>query len=236
MPKPRAVRSTPGLAKSARPSALTPTKGEIRVAANLFARIPDDELRAALETCEHDGARRLLTILDDRAYAETSMAGKIRAANMTVAEVLRAITTMHDTDADLRVARRLPDIMEQMAIEAAPRLGPCSACHPEALTAEDAMTVSTAEELAGEMACRRCGGRGVVIVDADNDVRKMLLEAQGKLGSKGPLVDARQVHMHGGRKFAGAPDMTDWSRATDAAFEVRTALTAGSVEVLDAED
>lgn len=234
----------------------SPTPGEARATQRLFERIPEDELRAALETCDDERAQRLLAVLDDPIYRRTAATGGtatggtasgvnmsacIRAAGMSVPEVLKAIMSMHSADADLRVARRLPDIMEQMAAESAPRLVPCPQCQESARSVDEAVANVTADVLTDATAvrCRRCRNRGVIIQDADNDVRKMLLEAAGKLGVRGPLVDARSVTLVNGRnaRDVGAPDMTDWSRTTDTAFEAATPqpMLPPAADVRDAE-
>ena len=171
-----------------------------------------------MESSDLPEAERLIKILDDPLYAKSSMAIRIRAAGFEGSfQVLDAITSMYRTDAGLRVARRLPGILESMAEEAEPHLAPCPRCSVGGVDEED-IADSVADKMNGKK-CPRCRGKRFVVVAADNDVRKMVLETQQLIGQRGPLVDARQLHLHSGGRAVGMPDMTDWSRGSDAVFE-----------------
>lgn len=201
--KERKAKGIKGRTFKVEQSALSaPTRGQVAAIQKLFDRIQPDELTAALESSDAPNAQRLLEVMSDPVYAKQAMAMQLRAAGMSVNETLKAITSMYHSDAALRVARRIPAIMEQMAVECEPHEVVC----PKCLGLPDDDTV-----------CPKCGGRQVVIVAADNDVRKMILENQDLLGTKAPLIDARQVHVY------GAPDMTDWSRQSDDSMERRVA-------------
>jgi hypothetical protein len=196
-----------------------PTRGRIAAVEHLFAQIPRDELTAALESSDDDRAARLRLMMDDPAWngkRDGGMAVKIRACGLTVPETLKLITGMYRSDADLRVARRLPSILERMAIESEPHLVPCPRC--SAGTRDD-IADGVYDELVDDepkrgRRCRRCNGKKQVMKSADNEVRKMVLETQNLLGGKGPLIDARSVNI-----YSGAPDMTDWSKRSDDDFE-----------------
>lgn len=204
-----------------------PTPGEVKAVKSLFDQIPRDELEAALQSSDDERAHKLYAILHDAGYdaQNMSMAMRIRAANLTVGETLKAITSLHRTDADLRVARRLPSIMERMAVEAEPHYVPCPRCSDGS---DEDVADAVADTLRGaEKRCTRCRGRKVVLRPADNDVRKMVLEGAGVLGQKVPLIDARSIHVHG-----GVPDMTDFSRSSDESIErLPRRLTAASTAV-----
>jgi hypothetical protein len=189
-----------------------PSRGAVNAIQRLFDGIPDDELRAALQSTDDERCSKLLEIMDDTAYAEHSMALRIRAAGLTVGETLKSITSMYHSDAGLRVARRIPAIMERMAVECEPHRVPCPKCSVDG--GEWDIGEAVLDKLTGKKAvCARCRGKRTVQVPADNDVRKMILENQHLLGDKAPLIDARSIHVH------GAPDMTDWSRGSDESIE-----------------
>ncbi len=207
-----------------------PTRGMISAVQRLFDGIPEPELIAALESSDDDRAFRLLTILRDSAYAHSTMLVKIRAAGMNVPDTLSTIMTMYKSDAALRVARRIPTIMEQMAEECIPHYVPCPKCGLGERSLDTAADVADALTDEPKRVCTRCRGTRSILQPADNDVRKMILENQDLLGTKAPLIDARSVHIH------GAPDMTDWSRSSDESMErVPRRLSAREAAVVEVE-
>lgn len=208
------------LDRTATPAAAVPTRGEVKAIKKLFDQIPEPELRAALEASDDDRCQKLLMLLDDESYRKmwkASPAVIIRAAGLSVRETLAAIVALYHGDAGLRVARRIPDIMERMAYESEPHYIPCPKCSGSGYDSDD-IAEAMFDAMTGKPKkkadrCPRCRGKRRILVPADNDVRKMVLENQDLLGTKAPLIDARSVHIHGG------PDMTDWSRSSDDSLE-----------------
>lgn len=207
-----AAPTTPRDPATAALTTTAPSRGQIEAVKRLFDNIPDDELTAALESTDDERAQRLLAILRDDAYRTSGMALKIRAAGLTVAEALSSITAMYHSDAGLRVARRIPGILERMAVECEPHRVPCPKCASGDADLDTADSVATTLDGVADK-CGRCRGKRSILVPGDNEVRKLVLDNQNLSGSKAPLIDARSVHVH------NAPDMTAWSRESDGALE-----------------
>lgn len=203
---------------------------EMRIVQKIYESIPDGEVIEALQHSSDPKAVHLLRIMHDPAFDEVSFAVKCREAGMQPEKVWQMVISLHKLDGDIRVARRIPQIMESIANEAIPQTIDCPKC-------KGVGTVPNKED--GRDDCPHCGGLGQLLIPADNDARKMALEAAGVIGQRGPLIDARSVHMGGGGSSGGdvgAPDMTDWSRSTDHLFEERSAYHKPAAEEAETVD
>lgn len=209
------------------------SKNDIKVVQKIYESIPQEEIIEALQHSKHQGAVKLLEILHDPGFDNMSFALKCREAGIYPEHVWREVIALHKLDGDIRVARRIPQIMESIAEEAAPRVQQCPKCRGIGSLPPKKNSDERDE-------CPVCGGQGSLIIPADTDARKLALEAIGVIGQKGPLIDARSVSISGGGGAGdlGVPDMTDWSRSTDAEFEERHTYNRQSIpegEVVDDE-
>jgi hypothetical protein len=188
-----------------------------------FSRVPPEELLAALELSDDHRAERLLSVVTDAKYSTSSFATICRAADIHPRDAIRVIVDMYKTDSELRLARKSPEIMEALAADATPQVVVCPMCYGlKEITPETPKKGKKGPKLAELSAdqpdpepitCPMCAGRGTIIKPADQDARKLALDALGFTGKNTPTVAIQQ-------NFTGtAPDMSKWSRNSDAAFE-----------------
>ena len=198
------------------PGSTALTRREIRSVQRIYTSVPAEDIMEALEHSSDARMLRLADIMRDPAYDKHSFALKCRNAQLNPADVWQAVIQLHRLDGELRVARRLPQMLESIADEAIPQVAKCGApgC-------KDGLVTKTGKG-GGEPVttdCPKCDGLGQILVKADNDARKLALEVTGLIGQRGPLVDARQVHLS--QTNVQLPDLSEWSRATDDIFEER---------------
>lgn len=192
------------------------TRRQIQSVERIYKSLPGEDIAEALEHSSDPRMLKLLDIMNDSSYSKHSFALKCRNANLNPADVWSAVIQFHKLDGELRVARRIPQMLESIADDAIPRVLKCGApgCKDGQVTKNVKGQQVTAD-------CPKCSGHGQILVEADNDARKMALEVSGMIGQKGPLVDARQVHLS--QTNVQLPDLSDWTRATDDVFEERGA-------------
>ena len=210
------------------------TRYQITQIERVYKSVPHEELIEALQHSADPRADRLLEIMADSAYAQHSFALKCKAASMPPAEVWRIVIDLHKLDGEIRVARRIPRIMEAMAVDAMPHTVECMQCRGTGIGKPKKPSADAMPEDSIAEPCVKCFGQGKMLIPADPEARKQALESAGILGQRGPLIDARSIHMGGGgAQGFQAPDMSEWSRSTDDAFEERGAYskadTAASV-------
>jgi hypothetical protein len=112
-------------------------------------------------------ATRLLDMMLDPAYEALSFGQLCSRAGLSGGEVLRLICQRQLAEGMIRACYHLPDIMENLALDAMGRNEPCATC--------------CGEGILGTASCRRCGGSGSLRFPGDMRRIRLALEMFGIL-------------------------------------------------------
>lgn len=175
----------------------------------LYESIPQAELVSALELSDDPRCEALLAAITDPQYTNKRFAVICRAANIQPRAAMQAIQEMYRSESALRIARGLPEIADAVVKAAVGPKVPCGDC---GTTGEVIFRESGKDTL---IPCPNCGGNGSIQLPGSLDHQKLAMEAAGVLQKGGNVVVPVQVNV-------GAPDITNWTRDTDAVFEGRT--------------
>lgn len=225
---PRKPKEAPGVASNSRRKASanskrslvpvsTPTAlvspSERAAAQRIFDSIPRDDMIAALLDDGSDKAVKLAERLADRDFSRQSFALQCAAIGWSVKDAWGVLIASRKTEAAVRIANRLGEVVEAMITESLPQPIACTRCvsgiEPKRKPDDPDVT------------CRACGGTSTILQPPDNDVRKMVLEMAGMLNQKVPLIAQQFNRFDHPSGAVGVPDMADWSRSSDDVFEER---------------
>jgi hypothetical protein len=202
-----------------------------RAVSEVFEQVPRNELTAALMRADLSGDRSLAKfaeLLASPQHEDTDWAMLCQLSGATPRDVLRIIVESYTADGELVVARQLPRLLGGLAEAGIERIEDCAVCsEPPGPGKVNIVTIDDdGREVTLTAPCGMCVN-GRVVVPADLTAAKLALEAVGVIGQRGPAV-AVQVNNNGGRRGGrggaedtGAPDMSEWSRSTDAVYEER---------------
>ena len=243
--KPRPSRAAAAVSK-ARTRALTLTTADLpstpgaavaspavrQAITSLFGRLDRTEIIEALSRAEIEqdvNMKRLCAMLQDPAYEDLDWPALCRASGVAPRDLLRSIAEAYVAEGEFRAARQIPAVMEQVAKAAIDEITDCMACGGEGLVtvfveAEDESLVER------RVRCQSDGCvRGKVKVPGSLLAARLAMESVGVLGGKPGFVLNQQFNGGGTGPRRGngnggdpsVPDMSDWSRNTDAVLEER---------------
>ncbi len=201
------------------------TKAETSVIQKVFDSIPVADLQAALVDSGDERAVALAERLSDSAYSRTNLASHCFSLKLLPKDVWNILIDSRKLEAKLKLTGGLTQVIDAVLDAAIPQVIDCLRCTGRGWNPPKKKGDERSE-------CQMCGGNGKILKPADKESQKMALEMSEMLGQKVPLVDQRQVHLHGPQGSGGVPipDMTDWTRNTDRTFDERDTNTASVVE------
>jgi len=134
--------------------------------ADLTAR----EIAKALVVSANPRAHRVLDMMLDSAYSHLSFGQLCSRAGVSAAEVLRLFFQQQIVEGMIRMARHLPQIMEDTALAAMGRTEACGEC--------------VATWRTGGSPCPHCSGTGEIRMPGDLRATRLVLQAMGILGPR----------------------------------------------------
>lgn len=199
----------------------------------LLASIPRESIARALEIASQspdDKFDQMLKYMcDPRFGRELSLYAIARRCNVSLRELTEMFRDSQMMEGTARMLNHVPDVMEDIAIDARSKMDVCPRCNGSGQEIEkcsDCNGSKRASEAKGRPTpircktcegkgkvsvgeCLKCGGTGKIRVVGDEAARKLLMEATGQTGKKGPLV-AQQFNL-----TAGTQSLEDMIAATD---------------------
>lgn len=173
----------------------------------LEASVSHDEWRAALEATADDRFHSLMLEYFDPANKK-SLPQCAREVGLTYPQVLKAITQYRLDQGLLRMSAHVPQVLEDVAVDAKSQLVPCPSCKGAGKLTQQRQVVlegvlvmdesgkrplmTTVEEK-----CWTCEGVGKLRKVGDADARKLMFDTLKLTGQKGPLV-AQQFNLGAG--------------------------------------
>lgn len=159
-----------------------------------FAKIADkasapliEEIRLVSQAYAHEYPqfRKVVEMLDTPAYRDKQLTlGKLIKllfeSGATWTELCMCYRNFKHTQADIIRSHRMPAIMNELTLDAMAKEEDCPAC------------MGTGKMDDGKTACRKCLGKGKIMVAADKQARELVLKSSGMMGEKGPLVNLDQ--------------------------------------------
>lgn len=205
-----------------------PAKREANAVQRIFDTIPRDEIILTLMESGDPQAISLAERMSDEKHRDRPLALLCFEAKILPKTVWKLLIDSRRLEASIRLSSRLGEIVEAVADASLPQILECPKCNGR-------QTVPGKKEGSPDVTCPLCSGVGSVVKPPDKDSQKMALEMGEMLNLKVPLI-AQQFNSYqkGGSQDAGAPDMSDWTRSTDAIFEEHSKSDIIDVEVIDA--
>lgn len=193
----------------------------------IFDTIPRDEIVLTLMESGDQRAISLAERMSDDMHRNRPLAALCFEAKILPKEVWKLLIDSRRLEASIRLSSRLSEIVEAVADASIPQILECPKCHGN-------QSVPGKKEGDPSVTCPLCSGVGSVVKPPDKDSQKMALEMGEMLNLKVPLI-AQQFNTYGkgGSSEMGAPDMSDWTRSTDAIFEEHTKPEAVEAEIIN---
>ncbi len=134
----------------------------------LESGIGREDIAASLVATGNPRASRLLDMMLDPAYTGLSFGQLCSRAGISAGEVMHLFLQRNVTEGLIRMARYLPEIMEDIALAAMGHTEPCGEC------------VGTGRT--GDSACPHCSGTGEIRMLGNLRETRLVLQAMGILG------------------------------------------------------
>jgi len=171
-----------------------PVLQEKAVMKRIESVITREELMGVLETTDDQRARKLLELFTDPgpSHVNASLFTLAHRAGLTAPELI-TLFRKHQIDLGaIRVARHIPDIMEDTAVDARSETVECWVCDG------DGKITKGKGKARFTVVCAECQGKGEVRVRGDIENRKLIWESTGLINRRGPLATTNI-------NFGGAP-------------------------------
>lgn len=206
--------------------------------------ISEPDLHQALAVDPKKKYQQALLMLTHPAYTRALRRGSGKPGEWSITAVLKKVGVTlpelmevygrYRTSQAVRIAMdRSPTIISHTADDAENRSVPCPRCDGfGTLDLDFSEEESSKKRKASVRTCPECDGTGKVIKSGDNEARKLVLEVAGIAGKKGPMVDARSIHMNGQGSYSVESMIKGMEEAEDA-DTARPLLAEG--EITDAE-
>ena len=155
---------------------------------------PEDRefLLNLLSRSDHPQVKMMLLRASLPDFASTSLAKIMEDCGLNFHMISREITSLYKSEGFIRSAQHLPEIMEQVAVDAKSKESACKACSGTG-------KVRTGKNLAEE-SCKKCDGTGKVYKLGDVERLRLMFETFGLTGKAGGGVnvnlDLRQPSNH----------------------------------------
>jgi hypothetical protein len=167
--------------------------------------MPRDEMAYIMECANDERAQRLMKTMLDPRFRKRTLPWMARECGLSYMDVVLLIKNHHIGDGTVRMARHVPQAMEDVAIDSLSKEVTCGNCRgylinsvasvpvTEVVTDEQTGRQTIQQKLGPDGAslwekCLVCDGVGTLRKVGDADSRKILFETMGLTGRKGPLV------------------------------------------------
>ena len=172
----------------------------------LEASVPREQMATILETSGDTRAAELCRLLlsPEPLNRRCSLPELARRAGMSYADVLRAVTVYRVDEGLLRMSAHVPEVLEDVAVDAKSKLVVCPECKGDGFRAKEVIPAPDhSEDGDGEdgaqdslhdsvvaVPCFVCDGTGKLRKAGDTDARKLMFETLGLTNkSRGSFVN-----------------------------------------------
>lgn len=171
--------------------------------------VPREEWLQALETSGDERAQHLMMRMMDPAFAKHSLPKLARDVGLTYPQVFKLITQHRLDQGLLRMSAHVPQVLEDVAVDAQSTMVPCPGCqgsgvlHDRVMDTDDSgqpiIDPTTKKPLMKtvESKCWSCDGVGKLRKIGDADSRKLMFDTLQLTGRKGPLIAQQFVNAGG---------------------------------------
>lgn len=157
-----------------------------RLLKRVEAIIPRDDLGYALQRItEDDKMRQLAELLlsPDPKIVRCSLRTLAIRVGLTYMDVVDGFRRAKIGEGLMRMYQHVPDVLEHTATDAKTTIRACNVCRGLGSVKKGRM-------------CEKCSGTGQLVKKGDADDRKLIFEAAGLTGKRGPLI-AQQFNIQG---------------------------------------
>lgn len=151
--------------------------------------LPREELVTVLEVQGDEKFEHLLNLMFDPLYRKHKLPALCRRAGLQFGDLIDAFRKAKCDEGIINMARHVPEVLEDVAIDAKSKQVPCEVCKATGIS-------QTSMEGLPEN-CKRCDGKGEYRVPGDASARKLVFDAMGLTGKSGPLIDMRSINVTG---------------------------------------
>lgn len=207
---------------------------------------------APANDAQEEALTYVMGLIADPRHATTKLSTLCARGGITVGELLDAYKNGSLAQMQIEMitaaAKHMPAIVADLFTRAQPHQVTCSRCKGSAsVTLEEGDPGWVAPKQDQEPGpqigpCPRCVGTGTLDVLPELERQKLALEVAQLLPKKGPLIDARSVHVIPGGGGGGFPDFTKIIAASDHVLhprrrveEIEDGEAPAEAEVIEAE-
>ena len=172
---------------------------------------PDDRIQSLCDQAE-----------DKTLKTPKSIASIARSLGLHSKEIAKAFMDGKIDEGIVRMAEHIPDVMEDVAVDAKSRDVACNKCDGVGIVHRADGVDEHGEKQYKQVQCPFCEGKGTVRQIGDTDARKLIFEAAKLTGVRGPLI-AQQIN-----EFSGDRGIEDLLQSARQLAAPKTTITIES--------
>lgn len=176
----------------------------------IYEQLDNIEVVTALLESGNDKAIHLAERLSDEKLDRLQLAKHCAKVGILPREVWNILIESRRLALKLHLSEAMLPVANTVIEQALPQIITCTQCKGK--------TTVLDKQSGQEIECPKCFGLGEIVRPGDKDSQKVALEMGEMINQKVPLV-AQQFNTYKGGQDAGAPDLSEWTRSTDSAFE-----------------
>lgn len=161
---------------------------------SFWKSLPLPEFKRALATSPDNRMQMLFTALSAPQLANCSFGELCRRCGLTLKDVASLWRDYNFQLGFIKMAQHLPQVMEDVAVDALSKQWTCPACNGEGRIEQPEGANGQGKGGVRDI-CRMCRGDGVIREIGDKHARDLVFESVGLKGQKGPLI-AQQINVN----------------------------------------
>src|SRR5215472_13271022 len=159
--------------------------------------VPREEWLAALDASDNPQVNAIARCMVDPSMSKFSLPTIARRCGVQYTQLLKLITQHRLDQGLLAMSAHVPQVLEDVAVDAKSQMVPCPACEGKGQRVVATVTTTIDKKKVEEehlSACYACEGTGKLRKAGDSDARKLMFDTLKLTGQKAPLV-AQQFNL-----------------------------------------
>jgi hypothetical protein len=167
------------------------TKEVSLIRRDIMSQVPRDEMKDILRGQTDDRFIQMYDMMFDPAHSNKSLATIARESRVSHMELVDAIRRFRMGEGIVRMSAHVPDVLEDVGIDAKSRDDMCAKCEGVGTILKDQEVTVEGEGVKAArvpVKCPKCKGAGTVRKAGDTAARKLIFESIGLTGKTSPLI------------------------------------------------
>jgi phage FluMu protein Com len=167
------------------------TKEVSLIRRDIMSQVPRDEMKVILRGQTDDRFTQMYDMMFDPAHSSKSLATIARESRVSHMELVDAIRKYRMGEGIVRMSQHVPDVLEDVGIDAKSRDDMCAKCEGVGTILKDQEVTVEGEGVKAArvpVKCPKCKGVGTIRKAGDTAARKLIFESIGLTGKQGPLI------------------------------------------------